>query len=78
MAISKELNTTTLSIEVQSSVDKNGNPLFKKKNFSGINGDATPEALVTVADAIKLVLANETRDTLVNEISVLVDNAYLY
>ena len=75
MAISKELRTTTLSIEVQSGIDKDGNPSCKKKNFSGINGDATPEALVTVADAIKLVLANETRYTLVNEISVLVDNA---
>ena len=75
MAISKELRTTTLSIEVQSGIDKDGNPSYKKKNFSGINGVATPEALVTVADAIKLVLANETRYTLVNEISALEGNA---
>ena len=40
-----------------------------------IKGDATPEALATVADAIKLVLANQTRYTLVNEISMLEDNA---
>ena len=76
MAISKELRTTTLSIEVQQSgIDKDGNPSYKKKNFSGIKGDATPESLVTVADAIKLVLANQTRYTLVNEISMLEDNA---
>lgn len=75
MATSKELKTTTLNIEVQSSVDKDGNPSYKKKNFSGINGDATPETLATVADVIRLVLANETRYTLVNEISILVDNA---
>ena len=75
MAISKELRTTTLSIEVQSGIDKDGNPSYKKKNFSGIKGNAAPEALVTVADAIRWVLANETRYTLVNEISVLVDNA---
>lgn len=75
MAISKELMTTTLSIEVESGVDKDGNPSYKKKNFSGIKGDATPEALATVADAIKLVLANQTRYTLVNEISMLEDNA---
>ena len=56
-------------------VDKDGNPSNKKKNFSGINGDATPEALATVADAIKLVLANQTRYTLVNEISMLENNA---
>lgn len=78
MATSKELKTTTLNIEVQSGVDKDGNPSYKKKNFSGINGDATPKALATVAAAIKLVLANETTYTLVNEISILVDNAYLY
>ena len=75
MAVSKELQTTTLSIEVQSGVDKNGNPQYKKKNFSGINGDAPSEAILTVAEAIKLVLANETRDTLVNEISRLENNA---
>ena len=75
MAVSKELQTTTLSIEVQSGVDKNGNPSFKKENFSGINGDATSEAILNVAEAIKLVLANETRDTLVNEISRLENNA---
>ena len=75
MATSKELKTTTLNIEVQSSVDKDGNPSYKKKNFSGIKANATPEALATVADAIKLVLANQTRYTLVNEISMLEDNA---
>lgn len=60
---------------MQSGIDKDGNPSYKKKNFSGINGGATPEALVTVAAAIKLVLANQTRYTLVNEISILEDNA---
>lgn len=75
MAISKELNTTTLSIEVQSSVDKDGNPLFKKKNFSGINREATPEAIATVADEIKSVLDSETGYTFINESSILVDNA---
>ena len=78
MAISKELRTTTLSIEVHSGIDKDGNPSYQKKIFSGINGDATPEALATVADAIKIVLANQTRDTLVNEISALEANAQLY
>lgn len=75
MAISKELRATTLSIEVQSSVDKDGNPSYKKKNFSGINSQATPEAIATVADAIKSVLYNSTRYTFINESSVLEDNA---
>ena len=75
MAVSKELQTTTLSIEVQSGVDKDGDPSYKKKNFSGVNGDATPKAILTVPEAIKLVLANDTRYTFVNEISILEDNA---
>lgn len=75
MAISKALQATTLSIEVQNGVDKYGSPVYKKMNFSGVNRDATPDALSTVADAIRLVLANETRYTFVNEISVLEDNA---
>ena len=75
MAVSKELMTTTLSIEVESGVDNKANISYKKKNFSGINGDATPETLATVADVIRLVLANETRYTLVNEISMLENNA---
>ena len=75
MAVSKELQTTTLSIEVQSGVNKDGVPQYKQKNFSGVNGDATPEAILTVAEAIKLVLANETRYTFVNESSILENNA---
>ena len=75
MAVSKELQTTTLSIEVQNGVDKDGVPQYKKKTFSGVKGDATPEAILTVAEAIKLVLANETRYTFVNESSRLENNA---
>lgn len=75
MAISKKLRTTTLSIEVQSSIDKDGNPSYKKKNFSGISSAATPEAIVTVADAIKSVLDASTRYTFINESSVLEENA---
>mgnify|MGYP002573398364 CR=1 FL=1 len=74
MAISKELMTTTLSIEVESGVDNKGNISYKKKNFSGINRQATPEAIAAVADAIKSVLANETGYTFINESSILVDN----
>ena len=74
MAISKELVATTLSIEVQNSVDKDGNPSYKKKNFSGIKSKATPEAVAAVADAIKSVLAASTRSTFINESSVLINN----
>lgn len=33
MTISKELRTTTLSIEVQSGIDKDGNPSSRKRIF---------------------------------------------
>ena len=75
MAITKVLSSTTLSIEAQSGVDKDGAPVYKKKNISNVKGAATPDAISAVADAIKLVLANPTRNTFVNEISALEDNA---
>ena len=72
----KDYRNEVLSKEEAAKLIKElGDPQYKKKNFSGIKGDATPEALATVADAIKLVLANQTRYTLVNEISMLEDNA---
>lgn len=75
MAISKILKSTSLSIEVEKGIDKDGMSIYKKKNFSGINGDATPEAILTVADAITDILDSPTRYTYVNESSVLQDNA---
>lgn len=33
MAVSKELMTTTLSIEVESGVDKDGNPSYKNTHY---------------------------------------------
>lgn len=75
MAVTKSLQATTLNIEVENGVDNSGATKYKKKNFSGIKAGATPDALVNVAEAIKLVLAKEARQTFVSEISVLEPNA---
>lgn len=43
MATSKVLSTTTLSIEVQSSVDKVGDSVYTRKNFANIKNNADPQ-----------------------------------
>lgn len=72
MAVTKTLKTTTLNIEVESGQDKTGSTVYKKKNFSGVKVGATPESVNNVGEAIKLVLAADTRFTFVSEISQLV------
>jgi hypothetical protein len=44
MAVSKVLNTTSFSIEVESGTDKLGNKTYSKKNFSNIKTTAITEA----------------------------------
>ena len=74
MAINKVLNSTTFSLEVQSGTDASGAPVFRKKNFSGIKLNATPENVSDVAQAIKGILNNPTRDLFLNETSKLANN----
>ncbi|MDR3597699.1 DUF1659 domain-containing protein [Clostridium sp.] len=71
MATSKVLSTTTLSIEVQSSVDKAGDPVYTKKNFANIKNNADPQNVFDVAQAIKGVLSGSTRNVYLNESSSL-------
>ncbi|OPJ58520.1 DUF1659 domain-containing protein [Clostridium chromiireducens] len=71
MATSKVISTTTLSIEVQSSVDKAGDPIYTKKSFSNIKNGADPQNVFDVAQAIKGVLSANTGDVYLNESSAL-------
>lgn len=71
MALTKNLQTTTLNIEVENGVDKSGATVYKKKNFSGISKTATTEAINNVAEAIKVILARDTRLTYISDVSVL-------
>ena len=71
MAVTKTIDSVSLSIEVQKSVDKAGDPIYTKKNFANIKTDATSENVYAVADAIKNVLSANTRDYFINESSSL-------
>ncbi|MPN20674.1 hypothetical protein SDC9_168053 [bioreactor metagenome] len=71
MAISKVLNSASLSIEVQNGTDKGGLPVYRKKNFSGVKLNADAQNVFDVAEAIKVVLSNGTRDYFLSEISKL-------
>ncbi|EQB89544.1 hypothetical protein SDC9_108159 [bioreactor metagenome] len=71
MAISKVLNSATLSIEVENGTDKTGATVYRKKNFSGIKLTADPQNVFDVAEAIKVVLKPNTRDYYLTESSKL-------
>ncbi|GIM28426.1 hypothetical protein CPJCM30710_10920 [Clostridium polyendosporum] len=74
MAVSKVLNSAYLSIEVENGTDKTGATVYRKKNFSGVKIDAAPQNVFDVAEAIKGVLSNSTRDYYLNETSKLVNS----
>ncbi|WP_212904973.1 DUF1659 domain-containing protein [Clostridium polyendosporum] len=74
MAISKVLNSVSLSIEVENRTNKTGAKVYRKKNFSGVKIDAAPQNVFDVAEAIKGVLSNSTRDYYLNETSKLVNS----
>jgi len=63
MAVSKIVNGTALSIEVQKGVDKSGDAVYTKKTFSNIRNDVSEQNAYDVAEAIKAVLEASTRNT---------------
>jgi len=71
MAVTKQIETTSLSIEVQSGVDKAGDATYTKKSFSNVRTDVTPENAFAVAEAIKNVLSVKTKSYFLNEASTL-------
>lgn len=71
MAVTKQIETTSLSIEVQSGVDQAGDPKFTKKNFSNVRTDVIPENAYAVAEAVRGVLSANTRSYFLNESSSL-------
>lgn len=73
MAVTKLIQTASLSIEVQSGTDAAGDPTFAKKTFSNVKTDALPQNVFDIAEAIKGVLEASTRDYFVNESSSLVN-----
>ena len=73
MAVTKIVNETSLSIEVQKSVDKAGDPIYAKKTFSNLRNDVAEQNAYDVAEAIKAVLEASTRSTSLNVSSELVN-----
>ncbi|AQS03712.1 DUF1659 domain-containing protein [Clostridium beijerinckii] len=71
MAVTKQIKTTSLSIEVQSGLDKAGDPIYSKKSFANVRTDVAPENAYAVGEAIKSVMSTGTRATLLNESSSL-------
>lgn len=71
MAVTKQIETTSLSIEVQKGVDKAGDAIYTKKTFSNVKTDVAPENAYAVADAIKNVLSANTKSFFLNEASTL-------
>ena len=63
MAVNKVHESSSFSIEVRKGTDALGNPTYSKKSFSNVKEDADPEKVLAVADAIKSVIENETRNT---------------
>ena len=63
MAVSKVVNGTSLTIEVQKGTDAAGDPVYTKKSFSNLRNDVVDQNAYDVAEAIKSVLEASTRST---------------
>lgn len=74
MAIIQVPESTTISIEVQTSTDKAGDPIYTKKTFSNLRNDVEPQDAYDVAEAIKAVLEASTRETFLNKSGKLINN----
>lgn len=74
MAVNKNIESTSLSIEIQNGVDKAGDPTYTKKTFSNVRNDADAQDLYDVAEGMKLLIDGATRDTLVNVTSSLANS----
>lgn len=73
MALTKSIQTVSLSIEVQSGTDKAGDAIYTKKTFSNVKTDADPQNVYDVAEAVKGVMEAKTRDYFINESSSLIN-----
>lgn len=62
MAVNKIAESASFSIEVRKGTDVSGNPTYSKKSFSNVKENADPEKVLAVANAIKSVLSDETRN----------------
>lgn len=71
MAVTKQIQTASLSIEIQNGEDKAGDPIFSKKTFSNVRTGANVEDIYAVAQAVKGILSASTRSYFLNESSTI-------
>jgi hypothetical protein len=62
MAINKVVTGTSMTIEVQKGTDKSGDPVYGKKTFSNLRNDVDPQNAYDVAEAIKGLLEEDSRN----------------
>ena len=65
----KALESTVLSIEVQSAIDKDGNPTFTKKKLGNLVANADLNKVQAVAEIVADLLSANTRNFYVTELS---------
>ena len=65
----KALESTVLSIEVQSAIDKDGNPTFTKKKIGNLVANADLNKVQAVALIVADLLSANTRNCYVTELS---------
>ena len=65
----KALESTVLSIEVQSAIDKGGNPTFTKKKIGNLVANADLNKVQAVATIVADLLSANTRNFYVTELS---------
>ena len=65
----KALESTVLSIEVQSAIDKDGNPTFTKKKIGNLVANADLTKVQAVASLVADLLSANTRNFYVTELS---------
>ena len=65
----KALESTVLAIEVQSAIDKDGNPTFTKKKIGNLVANADLNKVQVVASLITDLLGENTRNFYVTELS---------
>lgn len=65
----KALESTVLAIEVQSAIDKDGNPTFTKKKIGNLVANADLNKVQAVAAIVADLLSANTRNFYVTELS---------
>jgi len=74
MSIEKIATSSQFTVEVENGVNKSGEIVYRKLNFSGLRPDYNVDALYELAESIRGILSNDTRDALVFDVSKIVKN----